>query len=360
VGGLFSGGASLIQTEAAGARRAGIPTGFCPTIAGMPLLARHWSALGLTAGLVCAASPARAAGSEGVQVALEYRIDPTLTDCPSESDLSAAIVKQLGYDAFAGSSPTPHRVRAAISRTANGTEAQVDWLDSHGESEGERRLASDSTECGEVARALTFAIAVQIQLHAAAEAAPSSPAPQPQSQPRPQPPRLTPPPAERGTKAMVGAGVLVAHGLIPATSLGLRVFGSIWTRRLSVEVSTGLTLPTTLTLPDRSGFSASSLTGSVAPCVRVSFVGLCAVGALGQLSVRGQGVDQIRSPSSLMAAGGGRIEVLWPALSALGVLIHLEALALATPRTVLLNQQPVWSTAPVVLGAGIDLGALFR
>jgi len=307
--------------------------------------------------MLCAASRARAAGPASVEVALEYRTDPALADCPSQSELSAAISKQLGYDAFAGSSAAPpHRVRAAISRTPTGTEAQVAWLDALGQSEGERRLASESSDCGEVARALAFAIAVQIQLHAASEPAPPPPAPPP---PPPPPPRPAPRPAERTIRAMVGAGVLAEHGLTPATSPGLRVFGSLWTRRLSVEVSTGLGLPTQVTLPDRTGFSASSLTGRVTPCARVAVVGLCVVGALGQLSVRGQGVDQVRSPSSLVAGAGGRIEVLWPALSALGVLVHLEALALLTPRTVFLNQEPVWSTAPVVLGAGFDLGALF-
>jgi hypothetical protein len=334
-------------------------SGFCLTIPRMSLWPRQLCALSLGGLVACVSSRARAEPPPSLRIALEYRTDPALSDCPSQSELSTAISQQLGYDAFttAATGPPvapPHRVRASISRTPAGTAAQIAWVDERGESEGERRLASESGDCTEVARALTFAIAVQIQLHAAAE--PVLPAPPPKTPPA----RPAPPPVERAIRALVGAGVLAEHGLTPATSPGLRVFGSLRARHLSVEVSTGLALPTRETLPDHTGFSASSLTGRVTPCAHFSVAGLCAVGALGQLSVRGEGVDQVKSPSSFVAGAGARVEVMWPALSALGVLVHLEALALLTRRTVFLNQEPVWSTAPIVLSAGFDLAAIFR
>jgi hypothetical protein len=171
------------------------------------------------------------------------------------------------------------------------------------------------------------------------------------------------PRAERPVRAIVGAGVLAERGFTPTTSPGLRVFGALWSRPFSFEAGASVTLPSRLTLADGSGFSAISLLGSVTPCARYSALGFCAVGAMGLLTVRGEGVDKILRPSSVLAAAGARVEVLWPALTALtalGVLVHVDVLLPVTSRTIWLNQEPVWSTAPVVLSAGCDLGAILK
>ena len=169
---------------------------------------------------------------------------------------------------------------------------------------------------------------------------------------------------------MVGAGVLAAHGLAPNVSPGLRVFGSLGNQRLSLEVSTQATLPsqelaeeTVPHLPpltSRPSFTARELSGKLAPCVRFAPLGVCGVFMVGQLHVRGDGVDQVRSPSSLVAAAGAKLQLVLPPVPSFGVLLQAEALALLTPRDVLMNQQVVWSTAPVLLGASLDLAAIFR
>jgi hypothetical protein len=169
---------------------------------------------------------------------------------------------------------------------------------------------------------------------------------------------------------MVGAGVLATHGLTPGVSPGLRVFGSLGNERLSIEVSTQATLPSeqsaASTVPHLSpltaapSFTARELSAKLAPCARFSPWAVCGVFMAGQLHVRGDGVDQVRSPSSLVAAAGGKLQLLWPPVPSFGVLLQVEALALLTPRDVLMNQRVVWSTAPVVLGASLDLAAIFR
>jgi hypothetical protein len=307
-----------------------------------------------------------------LRVALDYQVDPQLGDCPSAADLASAVTKQLGYDPFVTEAgATKHRVKASIQRTAAGTEAHVEWLDERGGSEGERRLSSESLECAEVARGLSFAIAVQIQLRASAEAPPSPAAVAPPRAPDPPPTRKRPPqPQESRRVIMVGAGVLAAHGLTPAVSPGLRVFGSLGNQRLSVEVSTQATLPSQesaeATVPHlsplapRPSFTARELSGKLAPCVRSPPFGVCGVFMVGQLHVRGEGVDQVRSPSSLVAAAGAKLQLVWPPVPSFGVLLQAEALALLTPRDVLVNQRVVWSTAPVLLGASLDLAAIFR
>src|SRR5689334_14530984 len=153
-------------------------------------------ALAISAGRAAAQSASLAPAP--IHVALDYQTDPTLSDCPSTAELSAAIAKQLGYDPFAPSPDgTSHRLKASIQRTPTGTEAHIEWLTASGASEGERRLGSESQDCAEVSRGLSFAIGVQLQLRASAEAAPVPPPPTPP--PAPQPAKSAPPPPPKRT-----------------------------------------------------------------------------------------------------------------------------------------------------------------
>jgi hypothetical protein len=327
-------------------------------------------ALGFALASFAFSTHAFGAGAPPLRVALDYEIDPQLGDCPSAADVSAAVSKRLGYDPFiTGTAPAKH-VKVSLQRTAAGTEAHVEWLDERGDSEGERRLSSESAECEEIARGLSFAIAVQIQLLASAEPPPPPAAPPPAAPPPAAPSQRRPRSPESRRVIMVGAGVLAAQGLTPSVSPGLRIFGSLGNQRLSLELSTQATLPSEQSaeatvphlsaLASRPSFTASELSAKLAPCVRLPPFGICGVVMAGQLHVRGEGVDQVRSPSSLVAATGAKLQLLWPPVPSLGVLLQAEALALLTPRDVLMNRQVVWSTAPVLLGASLDLAVIFR
>ncbi len=317
----------------------------------------HRSALWLACAVAAAATHGSAEPVGGLHVALDYQVDPTLSDCPTASDLSGVIQERLGYDPFVTDPAAPHRVKASIERATAGAEAHVEWLDAEGHSEGERRLGADGGDCAELGRGLAFAIAVQIQLRASTEPPPpAKPAPEPPKKTAPRPPRAKP----RTTTVTAGAGVLGQSGLTPGVSPGLRIFGSLGNARASVELSTEAGLPVERRAADQTGFTASALTGKIAPCAHVSIVGFCGLGMVGQLSVRGRGVDRTASPSSLVGGAGARLQVLWPGDSVVGALLHVEALVLFTPRTVLINRDEVWSTAPVVFSAGIDLEAIFR
>jgi hypothetical protein len=54
------------------------------------------------------------------------------------------------------------------------------------------------------------------------------------------------------------------------------------------------------------------------------------------------------------------VQLLWPALQKFGVLAHAEVLALLTPRDVFVNENRVWSTAPVTVTASLDFAGIFR
>ncbi len=71
-------------------------------------------------------------------------------------------------------------------------------------------------------------------------------------------------------------------------------------------------------------------------------------------------MDRVRSPSAAVAGLGLRLQLAWPELQHLTALAHVEAWAPLTRREVVLNHETVWATAPVVLGAGLDLAAIFR
>jgi hypothetical protein len=303
-----------------------------------------------------------ASAEPSLRVTLAYTADPTL-ECPSGAELTSSIARQLGYDPFT-SEPSAPQLRVVITKLVDGAEAQIEWIDQHQQSEGERRLASGGSGCTELARSLPFALAVQIQLHAASAGAQVTPAPPEIKAPPDTPPK--PPSARPVLRAkpprliLVGVGALARHGLTPGVSPGLRLLGVLSRKSWSFELSVHATWPAELRRPDATGFTARELGANLVPCLRWDPVGLCAVGTLSVLHVRGQGVDHIGSPSSIGGGVGGRLQLFWPALERVGIVVQGEALAVLSPRDVLLNRTTVWSTAPVAFTAILDFTAIFR
>lgn len=308
-----------------------------------------------------------AAQAPNLRVALDYHADAAL-GCPSAAEFGASVTRQLGYDPFTPES-AEQRLRIQISRASERAEAQLEWFDRQQNSEGERRLSSDAVGCTDLARSLAFAVAVQIQLHASAREPPpdegskAPPAPAPAASTTATPPK--PPPArprEDRPRRMVllGVGASAQYGFTPGITPGLRVFGAVARNWWLLELNAGAGPATELRLDDGTGFSARALHASLAPCVVVRPLGFCAVGTVGILHVRGQGVDRVGTPSSTIGGVGGRVALIWPELERFGVLLQGEVLAVVTPRDVLLNQAIVWSTAPVAVTATLDFAAIFR
>jgi hypothetical protein len=293
---------------------------------------------------------------------LAYTADPTL-ECPSSAELSSSIARQLGYDPFT-SEPSAPQLHVVITKLVDGAEAQIEWIDQSQQSEGERRLASGGSGCVELARSLPFALAVQIQLHAASAGAPVTAPPEIQAPPPDAPPKR--PPARHIVRArpprliLLGIGALARHGLTPGVSPGLRILGVLSRKSWSLELSAHATWPAEQQQADATGFTARELGANLVPCLRWDPVGLCAVGTFSVLHVRGQGVDHIGSPSSTAGGVGGRLQLFWPALERFGIVVQGEALAVLSPRDVLLNRTTVWSTAPVAFTAILDFAAIFR
>lgn len=291
------------------------------------------------------------------RVSLDYRRETAPDDCPSSVELRAAIVRQLGRDPFTDSaSERDYDVRVEIARTGAGAEAHIEWLDATGRLEGERRLSSESDQCLELASGVAFAIAVQLQLRAANIPARPPEPPPPARKPRPRP-RALPRPSRA---VLAGVGVFAQRGTQPGSSVGLSSFGAVRARHWSLGLGAHATLPTVERTETGAGFSARELGLSLAPCFRSGSLDACALGSLGLLAVRGEGVDEVRTPTAPLVGVGLRLQLVLPELDRVAALTHVDVLALLTPRDVLLNGEKVWSTAPIAVGLGLDLAAIFR
>jgi len=316
-----------------------------------------WKSTSLATAALLVIPGAARAGSRASGVELEYDDRSAPVGCPTGAELRTAIAERLGYDPFV--EPQGKRelvVQVQMRRTSAGTQADIAWRNAAGAIEGERQLVSDNDECEEVASGVVFAVAVQLEMRAenSPPAAPEPPKPAPSKalpeQPPPSPPRVV----------LVGLGGFLEHGLQPAEAPGLRAFGAWRASHWSLGVDAYGTLTTEWRSALGNGFSARTWGVGLFPCLRASPWDVCLLGEVGQLSVTGQGVDRVRSPSSVFVGVGLRAQVTWPELGRLATLLHVDAWAPLTPRDILLNDENVWGTAPVVLQAGLDIAAIFR
>ncbi|HEX3855237.1 MAG TPA: hypothetical protein VHW01_29945 [Polyangiaceae bacterium] len=315
------------------------------------------------AGVAGLATRAQAAPPPQLVVALSYRLDPGLRGCEGEAEFRESVVAQLGYDPFR--SEAPHHITAEVTETESGIDGRLAWADSNGNPEGERRLSSPGQDCDSFLKNMAFAMAVQIQLISGTEAesvsttTPASAPPTPPPKPAPAERSFAQPAAPARTWSLVlGAGPVAEVGPLPSLAEGFRLFAAVRADALSLELSPQITLPVTQGRADSSGFHATSYAVAVVPCARRSNFALCAVGVVGLLSVRGFGVDDARSPSSFVAKAGLRLAVDQPLSRRLTLGAHADGLGMLTPRTVLLNEEPVWRTPALGLALGIDVGLI--
>ena len=328
------------------------------------------AAVALASPVVCAAPR--------LFVDLHYQPDPDLAACPSEQAFRDMIGEQLGYDPFrAGAEP---RVVARARAGEHGLHGLVEWFDASGSLRGERELASESTDCPALARALSFAIAVQIQLlaqEAESRAAMSTKEASIDESDDPNgataPPAVVAGPSRDGRRSiddrpsekrttwqfMLGAGPTLAFGLAPRTAVEGRVFGGLLHGRLALELGAEASLPTRHETANGAGFDQHVLAGSIAACALLGELAGCFVSKVGRLSVRGFGVDMPNEASGALAQMGPRLSLFGNfGESWLGAL-RVEALVALVSWEVTLNQREVWKTPLFSLSVGGDMALLF-
>ena len=80
---------------------------------------------------------------------------------------------------------------------------------------------------------------------------------------------------------------------------------------------------------------------------------------MSSLRASGFGVDETRSPNSLLLHTGLRVAATWQLAGHWFALPHFDTLWLLTPRVVELNRVSMWAMPRFGAVAGIDLAARF-
>src|SRR3954469_17349024 len=129
-----------------------------------------------------------AASAANIAARLEYVAEAT---CPAAADFEAVVAGHLGYSPFRADASESVAVR--IESSGRGLDGRLEWRNEAGGWAGERTFPSRSGDCGELVRAMGFALAVQFQLLATEEAARITAAPPPP----PAPPTISAPPPSK-------------------------------------------------------------------------------------------------------------------------------------------------------------------
>ena len=301
-----------------------------------------------------------AASAGNVAARLEYVAEAT---CPAAADFEAVVAGHLGYSPFRADASESVVVR--IETSGRGLDGRLEWRNEAGGWAGERTFPSRSGDCGELVRAMGFALAVQFQLLATEEAARSTAAP-----PAPAPPTISAPPPSKpppeiasspsGPSLAAGGGASAGVGLSPDVTAVGRVFGSVAWSRVALELAAEVSVPSTLRRADGAGFSQQVFLASVAGCGLLSRWSGCALAKVGEIRVSGDGVDTPATSAGLILQTGLRLALTQPLGRRVYILAHADGVALLTRGVVTLDGMPVWTTPRVAGIFGLDFGVRFR
>jgi hypothetical protein len=323
------------------------------------------------------------ASNTPLAVALEYAVP---AGCPDESEFKSIVVGRLGYGAFRDD--VPDRALVHVVPHGKTLEGRIEWQDAAGQWQGERTFPSRSGDCGQLVRAMAFALALQIQLLANAaspEPAPpttervedaSAPAPPParepppalEKSPPPKQPAAPPPTPATETPAApaappsfaIGVGGLGAAGISNELTPFARVFGNVAWQFLSLELAAELGSASTIRREDGAGFSHRELLAALAACGTLDRWSLCLVGKGGQIRIDGEGVDKPASLAGVYLQTGLRLAVRQDLGSRVFVRAQVEGLATVNRPRVKLDKIPVWTAQPFAGTLGLDLGVRFQ
>jgi hypothetical protein len=318
-------------------------------------------ALGLAIALGLQAAPS--AAQPQLSVALHYQTDALLEGCPSREQFQASVSRQLGYDPFA--EQAVRHVSASARAASNGIVGELLWRDADGTPRGERRLSADHRNCAQFARSLAFAIVVQLQLLAT----PKEPAPVAGPQPaQPEAPEVEfdvaplvieePPSAgEQYAPAAwqwgAGLGASVALGLAPAPRPLGRAFVAVRRRMLSLELGAAAGLPATYRAAGEAGFRSSVAFVTFSPCAHRQSFAACGLVHVGQLAVRGVGLDDPRVSSGVLAQAGLRVALMQPFGPVVGS-VRVDLLRIFERWSVLVDGATAWTAPNLTLLLGVD------
>lgn len=317
---------------------------------------QHLAIAGLSSTLLWC-SPAWA---QGDPVRLVYLRGPGAESCPEAFELQEGVRARLGFDPFHPS--TDRTLMAFLERRSEGFWGRIELLDSKGVPEGSREHLSPADDCGSLLRAMALSISIALDLGGAPET-PGDAALADKSQDEPLAQRATETPivdrteldadqpAERGWGFGFSVAAHGSWGALPSPALGPAI--SIQARRhdLSLSVDGRQDLPTTTPIGEGGHLRSRLQLASLAPCVHLDPVFLCAVGAVGLLHVESRGITSPASDSAFLAGVGGRAGAAVYLTDALALRAQADLLATLTRVRVEVDETELWHAPPTSLAA---------
>ncbi|HMA94009.1 MAG TPA: hypothetical protein VKP30_15060 [Polyangiaceae bacterium] len=315
-------------------------------------------------------------------VDLEYDVDPSLPDCPTATEFRAIISDELGYDPHLASAPT--RVAVRVRSTATGLVGEINSTTIANRRLGERRFTARSGECQRMVANLGFAVAVQLQLAAEQEQETASSedpgahanvsasrngksealdgGAQSRVSLSPRHFEIRAPQPHEATRWIfsLGIGPEVGIGVGPNVAGVGRLFGAVRRGWFGLELGAEASLPSTKRESYGGGFRYQLSSGTFAACICYRAFSACGLGKLGQLQVKGVGLDVVNTTSGLVASVGPRVAYALDLHRSFFVQGHVETLVSPKLWTVNVNHVAVWTLPRLAVFAGIDFGARFR
>jgi hypothetical protein len=329
-------------------------------------------ALGLVVGLVGLFIAPRAHAEEKWR--LLYVREAGAENCPAEMPLRLSVTARLGYDPF---SPTASSaVFARIGHSSEELEGSVELVDATGISRGRREMRSSAASCDEMARALALSISLAIDPENDAPDVMPTPlqpsAPAPAAAPLPPPPLPSPGKldADRGgpTAQPLGASARLGHalalsaltvsGFAPAPAFGggvsYRLRWSSWAVEAGGLAASSLDSDIDATTRMHTTLAAGELVG----CFLYQALELCAVGMAGATWSSATGLEQPRTASGGLLAGGARVGLALALPGPFEALVRGGLLGVASPLRAEIDGVEVWRAPP--FSATLALGARWR
>jgi hypothetical protein len=333
---------------------------------------------GTPTGWAVAGSLPAARQTAGPTTRLEYVRSEGAERCPARAEVVAAVSARLGHDPF--SDDGARVLRCEITRDGVGLRSIIELREATGRVAGARALASERSDCDDLAPAMLLVLSLAARPYAAGvepfadspgEPPPSpttttttttppppSPAarraitdeaplrPPPVGVSRPAPPALAREPRQPVTWRL-GVGALGTAGVGPGLSWGAMGLVGFERGRLSLALEPRVDAPASVAAGSGGRVSFWTASAALVPCVRLGALATCAVVGAGALRGEGQDVPGARTGIAPWISAGARLAWTLPLGPVAGLRAHAEVVALPVRTALRVGDSAVFTTFPV-------------
>ena len=329
----------------------------------------------------CAFSSGALYAAPGDATRLEYARSAGAAACPDRTALKAAVSKRLGYDPFFPAAR--QTIVVEIIDVEGDLRGQMRLLDESGMIVGSRELHEKAGQCDELVASLALAISIALDPSAALGEAPAStvkdervaPAsaetpPEPEldsvaqehpkktNQPRTQQAAASPGNREP-LQLAVRSSLFADIGTAPALAFGWRLGLDLQRNWFRIAADFSQRLPTSKELPGGGRARASSLAGSLAPCLSNDTLAACGLLSFGALQTWAEDIAYPASRGTFYSALGARFEYTPTVLGKIQLLTQVDALRPLTPVSLHLEGAEVWHSPALTFAVGVGLRLRF-